>query len=794
MRAIIASFILLSLVLPHVADAAAKKNVKEEKRKPARTEGRGETERPFEYGKASFKEIIDRYLFVADFNQKSPERPVTKEFVWKYPFKLAPVKFDLDLDSVDLKSLVFPIMGSGRKTEAINIGRVAFQNGDYDDAHQVWLAARQEFKDDATTNKILEYFMAINAMASYKQKLVEAKGDVENISLKGYMQRAAYFFASAFILRRDVPEEKIDANAPWALYNLAVVYHSFGRMPSVYGAAEAGLSALIKQGKTLHRSEFRQLLAEAYIKNQDLISAIQELDTAIRQDPDPIQAARMFNRAGDIYFDLNNYELAEDLYAMASAIDRERQVYSPAQALLRAESIFWLGRFEEAERIFANAVDYAMTASGNDWLQETHTLPWALLRVSDTWLAKAATSKDPRRKEYLEKARLAYFKVQSEFPRSEAARIADVRGACLDMPFYEGNNVKHARALLADVKEKKDLPENLTELIWACDAGSYSDRERSDVMVSKIQEFSDKYPNSRFLDAMLPPVREVQGSKIDEYFVKGQWESATDFFEQKRKILFPKVSSDLSANLWRAYVSTSRSKEAMEFWGKARVKPKTDTDALRQAVFLYEVTPIKGGAGLVKDRDGLQADLLKRAWGNKPGKEDFGYLGRVLATNDVAKAYPWILKVQDAWTAGDDTSACSVLFPFLSRIQSDKKATVAARQDVYRRVKEFESAKIAALKDKDKTCFQSWIDFESKVLSREDLRKKYSQREDWALEGPWLERMWSWSEDLSSRGLRDEATRLWKTISEKGTKDSFEARMAKTRLDPRRTEYESLWK
>ena len=794
MKFLICSLILLMLALPHVAHAAAEKKSKNGRTKASRSAQPADSERPFDYGKASFKEILERYLFVADFNQKAPERPVTKEFLWKYPFKLPPVKFELDVDRVEFKSLVFPITGSGRKIEAINIGRVAFQNGEYEDAHQIWLAARQEYKDDTTTSKILEYFMGINALALYKKKFDEVKGDDKNPDVNSYLRRAAYFFASVFIQKRDVPEERIDANAAWALYNLAAIYQRFDRMPSVYGAAEEGLATLIKQGKTLHRSEFRQLLAEAYIKNQDLISAIQELDTAIRQDPNPVQAARMFNRAGDIYFDLNNYELAEDLYAMATALDRERQVYNPAQALLRAESIFWLGKFGEAERAFANAVDYSMTGSGNEWLRETGTLPWALLRVADTWLARAAAVKGAKKKELLEKARLSYFKVPSEFPRSEAARIADVRGACLEMPFYEGNNVKHARELLADVKEKKDLPENLTELIWACDAGSYSDREKTDLMVAKIQEFANKYPNSRFLDAMLPPVRDVQAAKIDDYFTKEQWESATDFFEQRRKTLFPKVSPELGSNLWKAYVATSRSREAMEFWAKSRAKPKTDTEALRQAAFLYEASSIKEGLGLSKDRDVLQRGLLQRSWGTKPGKEDFGYLGRVLATKDVAKAYPWILKVLDAWTAGDDGSACSVLFPFLARIHSDKKSSSVARQEVYRRVKGIESAKIAMFKDKDNSCFQSWIDFESKVLSPADLETKYSQRSEWALEGPWLERMWSWSEELSSRGRRDDAVKLWQKIAEKGTKDSFEARMAKTRLDPRKTEFESLWK
>ena len=41
-----------------------------------------------------------------------------------------------------------------------------------------------------------------------------------------------------------------------------------------------------------------------------------------------------------------------------------------------------------------------------------------------------------------------------------------------------------------------------------------------DVNTEKIKEFADKYPRSRFLETMLPPVRDVQASKIDEYFAK----------------------------------------------------------------------------------------------------------------------------------------------------------------------------------------------------------------------------------------------------------------------------------
>jgi tetratricopeptide (TPR) repeat protein len=778
----------LAISLP--VEAAAKKKQKTTHSKQNQAE-----EKTLDLNKMTFKEILERYVFIADFNQKPADRPITKEVVWKYPFKLPPVNFDLDLDTVDLDAMVFPVHGQGRDIERINVGRVAFLAGNHQEAYDIWLTARQVFKDNVATNKILEFFMGVNALAIYKKEAKLPHLDPNRLAPKAYIQRAAYFFAATFILRKDVPDERIDKHASWALYNLAVFYYMFERFPSVFGAADMGLASLLKEGKKEHRAEFRRLLAECYIRNQDLISAIQELDTAIRQDPDPIQAAKMFSRVGDIYYDLNNYELAEDMYAMAGAIDRESKNYSPAQALLKAESIFWLGRVSEAENIFRIAASNALEVQGDGWLMESKTIPWALLRVGDALLIRAQNEKEKKKKELLDKARLAYFQVQSAFPKSEAARIADVRGACLEMPTYQGNNVPHARSLFADVKEKKDVPENLMELVWACDAGSYSDREKTDLMVSKIKEFSDKYPSSRYLDAMLAPVKDVQASKIEEYFAKDQWEAATEFFEQRRELLFPKISVDLATKLWTAYVETGRSSKALEFWPKARgQKRATDLEHLRQAAFLFEVVSTKAGGKSGNDLASVNKTLMDIEWDEKPSQIEMDYLSRILVSRDVAIGYPWILNLQDAWTASDEGASCSVLFPFLSRINSDPKSPAKARSEVVRRTNEFGESKIADVKSKDPTCFQSWLDFESKVVGEKALESIYDKRADWVVEGPWLDRLWTWSESLYARGRRPDAVKIWQKIVDKAPKDSFEFRMAKSRLDPLKTEYEALWK
>ncbi len=742
--------------------------------------------------KASFKEIMDRYVFVADFNQKPAERPVSGEFIWKYPLKPPPVEFNLDLNVDDLRNMIFQVRGIGAKVEVLNVGRVAYMEGDHDRAHAVWLQGRQEFKDDARYNKIFEFYMGVNALTSYEKLMQQQKDKADDKELKKYLQRAAYFFAATFILRRDIAEERITKYAPWALFNLAVIYYRFERMPSVYGAATEGLATLLLQGKSTHRAKLRQLLAEAHIKNQDLVSAIQELDTALRQDPDPREAARILNRAADIYYDLNNYELAADLYGMASAIDRERFVYNPGHAILRGESEFWLGRFHEAESILKAAVDYSLKLDGNDWLHTSGIMPWVWLRIADAKLVQSVATKAPKQNQLQDSARLAYFKVQTEFPKSEAARIAEVRGACMEMPKYEGQNVKHARALLADVKTKQDIPDILMELVWACDAGSYSQREQSDQMVAKVKEFAEKFPNSRFLDEMLPPVRNVNASKIDDYFAKKNWGDATEFFEQKRSTLFPKISSKLAANLWEAYVSTSRSPEAIDFWPQASKNMKSDTDVLRQAAFLFEIAADKKGAKLRSDLKALNQVLNERKWQDQPPQEAVQYLARVYVTKEAHQGYVWMMNIAETWSTREENALCSVIFPLLSRVANDRNATTRAKNNARDRIKARSDADIAAIKDP--SCKQSWIDLEARVLTQRDLEQKYASRLTWPLEGAWLERQWTWSEELNSLGRREEAKVVWKRIAEKAPAESFEAKMAKTRLDPRKTEYESLWR
>jgi hypothetical protein len=313
-------------------------------------------------------------------------------------------------------------------------------------------------------------------------------------------------------------------------------------------------------------------------------------------------------------------------------------------------------------------------------------------------------------------------------------------------------------------------------------------------MVAKVRQFAERYPRSRYLDAMLPPVRTVQATKINDYFSKQDWASATDFFEQKRAALFQSIPNDVAANLWTAYVATGKSANALQFWPAKSRDIKSDVEALRQAAFLFEATATKATPSLIKERDKLNQTLNTRAWSKKPSAEQVGYVKRVLATSGVASAYPWLLNIQDAWYKADEQSTCETLFPLISRVFEDKQSNTMARRLARSRVRGLPEALLENIRKADASCFQSWLDLEAKVLDVPDLQKKYDLRAAWPLEGPWLETVWTLSEQLNNKGKTKDATTIWQKIAAKAPKDSFESRMAKTRLDPTKTEFESLWK
>jgi tetratricopeptide (TPR) repeat protein len=729
----------------------------------------------------NFKEILKSYTFVNDFSTKPPERSVSKEIFWKYPVTIPRLYFKINSDFDDPNIELPATRGGGMAVTHMNRGRLLYLKGDFESAKATWLSARARYGKNFHQHRRNDYFLGLSFLRLGESELKLKKGNWNDRSVRNRYSNASTFLSWAFIAKADNPDKMIDQITPKGLYNLAAIYWRFGRFSGAYGAATKGLDFLRKTGRTEYRAEFNRFLAEAFIKNRTYLEAVQYIDKAIRQDPDPKMAAAMFTRVGDIYYDLNNYELAEDAYALGARINLETDSINPAQMVLRGESLFWLGRFSEAQKVLNFALKGADLRDATSPLQKKMAA-YATLRVADAYLARGK----------YEKAKLAYFNVIHEFKRSDAAVIARIRSACLELPFYNGNNVRHARELLEKMKLSNTVPRVAKEISWACQVSSYTDRERTGKMLERVTNFANTYPESKFLMSMATPVKEVQASRIMTLFKNGETYKAISFFEKNRSLLFDKISEDLGRKLFVAYTDVHLTGKASEFW-KFRIKEhKLDLESLRQVVVSSEMFEKNGEKKWNKASKKYAKELDERVWKIQPSFTSKTYLQRILTTKDAGLHLPWIYNLSKHWSVKDNDYLCSHQYPHLSKIYSKG---LKGDEFVRKEIDQMVAKTMPGLLRLDESCAISLLDLEA-MLYKNDIKKLakiYQTRKTWPLLGAFLKSYWTVSEKLKQLGHRKLARKLWETIKTKGPKGSPEVGFAIARLDPRKTEFEKLW-
>ncbi len=786
------------------------------------------TEKPLH--QQDFKSIIAKYAFVGDFNIKPETRPLNSEEVfWRYPLKIPKNVFPFAwYENDELLQKAFPATtGDGRDFQHINRGRQLFLEGNYDEARTTWLSARARFGKEHEYHRRIDYFIGQSFLAlGMKEEDPEKK--------RRHLHNAATFLSWAFQVKADLKDSLLDQEAPRATYNLAAIYYLYDRYAAAFGAANDGLNFLRQHGRTDFRPAFRRLVAESYIQNRSYLEAVQELDQTLREDIDKKTAASIFARVGDIYFDLNNFELAEDAYALAGKIDQEALLVHPTRFVLRGEALFWMGQFSDAQNMF----HYARSSENFPNSEEQLSYDFAAvasIRMADSWLGRtdfkkieaakknvvaidrkaesprALQTEKNRAKDALkqallplEKARLAYFRHADEFRNHPSAIDAKIRLACLELPEYEGKNIKHARDLLAELKAQKQptdkasgqipLNEEALHLAWACETASYAQHERTKDMVERVRTFAGKYPHSRFLNSLVEPVRDVQARDIEPYFQRNDLYGATSFFEKTRKILFPKVSDDLKRRLFNAYADINHSDRAAEFWAVAQKHAKTDIDFLRLAAVAAE-NDIKTQSIWKKRNAELGSILRGRTW--SIGAEELPrlYVSRILTSKAASYHLPWLYQLSRKWSDKNILLTCELVYPTLSRLWDQKSVPNSERNWVQNETTEIIDKRLVDIFHAQPTCGYSLMEFESRVYRQQmkRLAQRIASRPSIPIDPVTANIIWTLSERLYAADDTPSAQTLWRYLRDNGSADIVEVKYAKARLDNRRTEFEKLW-
>ena len=597
------------------------------------------------------EKILKEYTIVGDFNLKPEIRKVSDEVFWRYPFKIPRPTFPFK----EFPGRIPLLEGLGRPYEHMNLGRRLFDDGQFEEAKKTWLSLRARYGETFPMHRRNDFLIG---MAFLKEAMAKDKPDALAAEIRVMYSNAATFFSYAFQVKKAFNDSYVEEMSPYGLYNLAATYFKFDRFPAAFGAATEGLDFLRVTGRKEVRADLHSILAESYILNRSYLEAAQELDTALRQDPSPELAFRVFTRIGDIYLDLNNFELAEEAYDTGLHIGLSMDQIPSFTLAARGESLFWTGNFKEARKHFKVALESRSHLNSTEsFSKDIKSL--ASLRLADSFLAE----KD------FASAKLAYFEHLRSFPDDLTAIYAQIRLACLELPEYKGNNITHARSTLAKIREKS-LIKPARELAWSCEVASYTQRERTESMLERVKKFAAEYPNSRFLASFHEPVRESQAVKIEEFVTPYEPYGLISFYEANQAILFKTVPAHIAQALFRAYIDTHQIVKAQPFsdeFLKISVSqtPESVEDALRLNIAAAETSDAKLKAKLTKKADSTRAQLV----GKLPWNIDNELkLVRILQGDQRPITKSWILEVKLDELKRNRHIMCPHILPLMSEL------------------------------------------------------------------------------------------------------------------------------
>ncbi len=503
----------------------------------------------------NFHKVIDNYYFISDFRLKPSTRPPLNHYFWYYPIKIEDVSFELE--NVRWNPTLFPVTeGEGLIYQHLNKARVFYLDKKFERARNVLLSAKARAESDFKYLKRINYFIALTFLAEVPSyEAVDTFGDEEKTAekeriVKKYYANAANFMVNAFHTESDDP--LLQKNRIKALYNISVINFKFKSYMYAYKFLNIGLDLLAKEGSTDHYIDLLRLQAYLLQKSGSFFDAIKVYDLALRQDfITKKDASLILTQAANIYFDLNNYELAEDLYEKASLVDLSS--FTPRTYALRAESLFWMNELDKSLKMFEESKSSKnfKRISEKNYLDKD-TEEFISLRIADIYLAK----KDNK------KATLEYYKLKHADKDSYFGKIAQVRETCLDFNSMDLKNINHSREMFENYYNSA-TDSNLKELALSCLTMSYKD---TDKMVEKVREFVAIYPESDYLDSMKVPLIKKQASIINQYFNEKKYQQAIKFFENNRSTLFKHIEEPIKVKLFAAYVDTYSYDKAEEFY------------------------------------------------------------------------------------------------------------------------------------------------------------------------------------------------------------------------------------
>ncbi len=232
--------------------------------------------------------------------------------------------------------------------------------------------------------------------------------------------------------------------------------------------------------------------AHAFILGKDPFKALDHLSFGILKKGHPDLSSFLFALSGDLYFDFGIFRLAKRSYSWAELYSKSFSEKIQAPVFFGAESAFWMGKDEVAQKGFERF---------QNLVGDPVYGPWALLR-----LAEIAEKKGKR-----DRAQINYENLLKNFDHHPASQDAQVRLFCL---YQNRLSEKVKRVEYEKVLEKiKNSRQALKKQAKACllfadleslKKSSITDNtknilEKTELQKNLIKQYTQEFQNSEFI-------------------------------------------------------------------------------------------------------------------------------------------------------------------------------------------------------------------------------------------------------------------------------------------------------
>ena len=262
--------------------------------------------------------------------------------------------------------------------------------------------------------------------------------------------------------------------------------------------------------------------------SMELDTALKSISKGILRNGDPNLAALLFKMSGDAYYDLNILHLARRSYSWSELVSRNFPFENPAALFYGAESAFWLGQYDVAEKGFKRF----LLSTG-----DRNFIPKARLRLGSI-------------NQILGRNQIAqsYFNmIVRNTPKNAAAQDARVNLFCMTVnkmtPKVRKLEYKKVTSFIAEARP--NVQRQAKACLMASDlmdatADSFNAEnkknviEKANIQKDLIQKYQKEFPDNEFMSLFSDRIKFLELSEASWIAYQDQCKELIDYYEKNK--------------------------------------------------------------------------------------------------------------------------------------------------------------------------------------------------------------------------------------------------------------------